>query len=227
MILLYISFLLAIGFVITPRIVEATELHTIADKDSYIDNAAPARNWGDNIVLKAGYGPPLFEAYIHFNLTNKPSDFIKAELFLQILRVQETSNFTLSITDGNWNEMKICWNNKPAHLQTLGDITVSEEGYFRIDLTSLLAASTTISFCINKSAGHLFEDDISIASNNRGVGGKPRIIWTYEGPEPEVPFTSLPGYNVFVMIGIISIVVSVFFAMNKMNYPNKNECDKK
>lgn len=210
MILLFISLLLAILFVITPRIVEGAVPYTVADKDSYIENAKTARNWGNDNVLKTGYGPPLYETYIHFNLTNKPSNFIKAELTLKIWSVDTTANFTLSITDGNWDEMSICWNNKPAHVQTLGEITVSANDTYKIDLTPLIIASTTISFCISKSVGHLFEDMICIASKDR-ASDKPRIVWTYE----ETVTDEIPGYNVFIMIGIIAVVVRIFFARKR------------
>ncbi len=200
---------------------------TVADKDSHVDYAVQGRNRGNDVRLRVGgmyRGHPLYEAYIHFNLTNKPSNLIKAELTLYIWSVEVTTNYTLSTTDENWDEMTIIWSNKPALLQTLGEITVSANDTYKIDLTSLINASTTISFCISKSAGDVFEDVISIASRNRAFD-KPRIVWTYEETVPyEFPGFDVPFEITFLIIiiaGIIGVLIVVYILWRRDSRVNK------
>jgi len=198
------------GFVTTPQIVEGVVPDTISDKDSHIENAKTARNWGNSPALKAGYGPPLYETYIHFNFTNIPSEYIQATLALRIWSVDVTKNFTLAITDENWNEMSLCWNNKPAHLQALSEFTVSANDTYRIDITPVVLTRSSISFCIYRSNGESLKDHIYIASKENS-NGKPRIEWTYEEWVPH----EIPGYNVFIMIGIIAVVVITSLARKR------------
>jgi len=94
---------------------EAT-VSNIADKDTYIDTANPLSNYGGSSNLMTGYGifSDIREAYFHFNFSNKPSSFIKAEVSLEFWGVSQTMNFSVCLIEEEWGEYTLDWVSQPS-----------------------------------------------------------------------------------------------------------------
>lgn len=220
--LILICFFFAVGLVIITPTINGIEQEktksTIADKDTYVDTDNPLSNYGGVNNLKCGFSISyeIREAYFHFSFSDKPDNVTKAELSFDIWGVYQTMPLTLSIIDASWDELTMDWMDKPAHGQTIGQITVSSSDIYKIDITSLLTARTEISICVNMTFDDIVDDYVYITSREGYylTNDAPQIIWTYLETVPEVPEVQIPSYNVFIIIGIIGVIG--FFLTKKM-----------
>ena len=209
--LILLCFFLVVGLVIITPIINGIEQEksksTIADKDTYVDTANPLSNYGGVSNLRCGFSISyeIREAYLHFSFSDKPANVTKAELSLDIWGVYQTMPLTLSIIDASWDELTMDWMNKPAHGQLIGQLMVSSSDIYKIDITSLLTARTEISICVNMTFDDVVDDYVYITSREGYylTSDAPQIIWTYLETVPEV---QIPSYNVFIIIGIISVI---------------------
>ncbi len=208
-----IGFFIFVGFVIsTPAIrgaVAQKTRSTIADKDTYINEAFPTSNYGGDINLYCGYGYLGYyikETYFHFSFSDKPTNITKAELSLDIWAVTQTMVLTMCIIDVGWDEYTMDWLNKPAHGQLIGKFTVTSSRIYKIDLTSLLTPRVAISICVNISIDD-YVDAVAYITSREGYyssSDAPQIIWTYLATVSETP--AIPSYSLFIIFGIMGLI---------------------
>ena len=192
-----VGILIVIGltFYITPikGITRDGTISTVAEKDAYVCTYNPTSNYGGKDWLIFGnYISGWREAYLYFNFSDKPADWTKAEISIDMYSVSETFDVTACLINDTWDEYSINWMNKPEHREIITTFTVSEGRIYKIDITDYIEGRNSISICVNASnylqtgyvQGHSREGYWSFAPE-----GAPQLIWTY--PETaEITVTS-------------------------------------
>ncbi len=163
---------------------EAT-ISNIAYKDTYIDEANPSLNYGGSNNLMTGWSTlgEIREAYFHFNFSNKPTSFIRAEISLEFSRVSQFMNFSVCIIEEEWDEYTLDFLSRPSKGQVIGNILVTGNGIYTLDITSLIAGRTNLSICVYddpyKPVIVLDYNHITSREGYSSVEYAPQILWVY------------------------------------------------
>lgn len=182
---------------------------TIADMDTYVDTDNALSNYGGVNYLYSGfsYSGDFKESYFHFDISSKPENVTKAELSLDIFGVSQTMNLTVSIIEESWNELTMTWMNKPIHDVIIGNIVATSSDIYSIDITSLLASRSAISFCVNMTVDLIAVLDYVFITSREGYylsSDAPQIIWTYLETE-----ATPPPFNPFILIVVVIVVLGL------------------
>lgn len=160
---------------------EAT-ISTFAEKDTYIDLYSPSSNYGGASWLIFGYHILDFtETYLFFDFSDKPSNWTKAEISIDMYSISETFDVTVSLINDSWSETGMTWINKPEHRGVIAIFSVSSSTIYKIDVTDYIDGKDNISICIN--ASDYFQSGYVQASSREGYyfdEDAPQLIWTYE-----------------------------------------------
>lgn len=155
----------------------------VAYKDTYIDTANPLANYGGSSNLMTGYGifADIREAYFHFNFSNKPISFIRAELSFEFWGVSQTMNFSVCLIEEEWGEFTLDWVSQPSKGQVIGNIFVTLSGIYTLDITSLIAGRTNLSVCVYIDLDNYVEDYAYITSREGWYNEEdaPQLLWVY------------------------------------------------
>jgi len=204
--LIIIGFTIVLTIIfITPVRAAISEIATLADKDSYVQSTSTTTNNGDSIWVYFGYDLNLLEfdeAYIHFNFTDKPVNWIKAEISIDATMFGPF-NATVSLITDNWEEGTITWDNKPLHGEIITTFTVTGSEFYRFDISNYILGNN-ISICINASNSYEQSGYVMAASkegHGAGLHEGPQLIWTYETAEPIIE-----GYNLCIFLGLIIVI---------------------
>jgi len=199
--LITFGILFLFGITIAPSVNGAiTTVTSEADKDSYVTTSNPTTNYGGADWLIFGYYITDFaEAYLHFNFTDKPANFTKAEITIDMYSISATVNLTASIITDSWSETGITWVNKPDHGQVISAFTASTEQVYSIDVTNFITG-TGISICIN-ATDFTQTAYVQARSSEGGYSWStllptPKLVWTYNAPD-----TQIPGFNILILLG--------------------------
>ena len=151
----------------------------IADKDTYVDKSSSNFGGQDYLVVKY----PFKEAYFHFNFSDKPTTFTKAEISLDFWSVSETMNFTVCLINASWEETTMIWSNKPAKGDKIGNLIVSGNRIYKIDVTNFIVNLSSISICVYIDEENYIVDYAYITSregySSWSPEDAPQLIWTY------------------------------------------------
>lgn len=228
---IFVSALLFLSiFTLSMVKVKADTTTTIASKDSYVYSYNPDSNYGgQDYLIFRNYILGFTEAYLYFDFSDKPTDWTKAEVSIDMYYVSETFDVKVSIVEESWEESTIDWINKPSHAQVITTLTVSEGKVYKIDISNYIAGNG-ISICLN--ASDYTQNGYVQGSSSEGYflsENAPQLIWTYtsttpppdDGNEPtgtESP--SIDGFNItlFVVlsfIGISAIIVHTIHRQKK------------
>ncbi len=127
------------------------------------------------------------EAYFQFNLTNKPTNFLKAELSLWLWDKAFSGpdlNLTIVLIEDSWDELTLTLNNAPSKGQVMGNILYinNNGGLHKLDITSFVQARTNISVCVYMEAGNFVNNSADMYSSEfyHLAEQIPQIIWTFE-----------------------------------------------
>lgn len=190
--------------VITPVMGYPITAYTLATKDAHVYDQSVNTNYGGSNVLNIGgdeVGTGRFEAYIYFDLRNKPTHIIQIEFVIQVLEVQGTTNFSIHVVDDSWDESTITWSNKPTFGPAIADFIATSSALY-IFQAPAIASVSEVSICIRTSevgqAGRIQVTAREISTGYSTLG--PSILWTYDG------WLVMPGYDVALTIGIIGSV---------------------
>jgi hypothetical protein len=121
------------------------------------------------------------EAYFYFNFSNKPSNFIRAEISLEFWSVSQTMNYTICLIEESWSELSMTWINKPNKGQTIGNLIVTSDTIYTIDVTSLIAGRTNLSICVYVEIDN-YVDDYAYITSKEGyylAEDAPQLKWIY------------------------------------------------
>ncbi|MHA1689081.1 MAG: CBM96 family carbohydrate-binding protein [Promethearchaeota archaeon] len=153
--------------------------------DSYVDSGNPSSNYGGkDWILFGNHFSDFTQAYFAFNLSEKPTDWIKAEISIDCYYVSETFKATVSLINDDWGELTINWMNKPEHGEIITTLTISEEKIYYIDVSDYIAGRNNISICIN--ASDYTQNGYVQATSSEGYyleKDAPQIIWTRESDD--------------------------------------------
>ena len=156
-------------------------ISTVAEKDSYVELGDAISNFGGKDWLIFGdYYVGFNEAYLYFNFSNKPADWSKAEISIDMYSISETFNVTASLINDTWNELTINYINKPAHGEVITTFTVAEEKVYKIDVSNYIVGREYISICFNAS-DYLQRGYVQARSKEGSYSWSPgpQLVWTY------------------------------------------------
>ena len=187
-----------------------SRLFTIADRDTYVDSDNPTKNYAEEAWVDAGsqFTSQYYEAYFHFTLSDKPNNYDKAELSLALISFLYTpSNFSIILVGNSWQENTLTWNNKPAHQETIRNITITSEERYVIELTDFLRNLDEFSICVDIT-NKTIEESIGFWSSEGYVYDvdAPQIIWTYESEYSPSGLIAL--FLIYVLL-IVSLAVVI------------------
>jgi len=182
-ILMSILFIATLAFKIpsTRAIIRDQTISTIAEKDSYVVSDKATSNFGGGDWLRIGkYNLGWNELYLFFTFSDKPVNWTKAEISLDIPSVSESFNVTVSLINDIWDEYTINWLNKPPHREIITVFTAAEEKIYKIDITDYIEGRENISICLN--ASNYLQNGWAAGFSKEGAWVSqelPKLIWTY------------------------------------------------
>jgi len=208
-------------------------LETQPTKDASVKSFYPIanENYGKSDYLGCSYCTYLFridgqrvyvsgslETYMFFSLLNKPTNYDKVELYLDVCEAENTINVTICEVAGSWGEMSITWNNKPAHGGIITTFIVSGEKWHTIDFTDYIKGDE-LSICLYGTNSSQ-KGRIGIHSKDYQWNyEQPHLLWSVESADNDDsagndddensesdeidPLKLLPGYPIGVLLGII------------------------
>jgi hypothetical protein len=158
-------------------------ISTIAEKDTYVDTANPTSNYGGVNYLMTGFGifSDIREAYFYFDFSDKPQNYIRAEISLDFWGVSQTMNYTICLIEESWNENSMTWINKPEKGEVIDNILVTSDTIYTIDVTSLISGRTNISICVYIEVDN-YVDDYAYITSKEGYyldEDAPQLKWIY------------------------------------------------
>ncbi|MFW9939411.1 MAG: DNRLRE domain-containing protein [Candidatus Thorarchaeota archaeon] len=167
----------------TVAIQRETTISTIASKDTYVNSYYPTSNYGGVNYLDTGFlSGNIMEAYFYFNFSDKPSNFIRAEISLDFGGVYQTMNFSVCLIEEEWDELTMTWiDYRPSKGQVLDYVLASSNAIYTIDITSFIAGRTNISICVYIDIENYINDYAYITSREGYIFTEdaPQLIWTY------------------------------------------------
>ncbi|MDP8961998.1 MAG: DNRLRE domain-containing protein [Actinomycetota bacterium] len=115
--------------------------------DAYVDDAAPATNFGAATTLKID-ASPVQQTYLKFDLVNLAGMTITfAKLRLYVTNGSVTGGSASTVSDTRWQEAGLTYDNRPAIdgpvLSTLGAVDVGQ--WYEFDVTGAVSGDGTIS----------------------------------------------------------------------------------
>ncbi|MFX1274171.1 MAG: DNRLRE domain-containing protein [Promethearchaeota archaeon] len=213
-----ICFLFLLGITMVVPVNGATAIvSTEADKDSHVNSADVTTNYGGEYMLYIGeLDINSYEAYLHFTFTDKPFNWTKAYIIIDVMAIYMTAsiNLIVSLISDSWTETGITWLNKPDHRQVITTLSVSEVKVYWIDVSSFISG-TDISICINASSP---AGGSVMARSREDVGHPltpcPQLVWIYEASDSE---GRIPSYNVIILVSsIIGITCIIIIKKKKL-----------
>lgn len=194
---IFLVFIFGAIFLIQPVTANGSTMtiSTIAEKDSYVDTYSPGANFGGVNYLYAGidYSYDLKESYFYFNFSDKPSNYKKAEISLDIWGVSKTVYLNVCLIEESWDEYTITWMNKPEYGEHITTLLVPSSNIYKIDITNYIEGRNNISICLY--TGDYLMDDYIFINSREGYYSwapedAPQLIWTYETEPPNQPPTA-------------------------------------
>ncbi len=189
-------FLLSTIFLLTP-IMFISSIHAvdrevtvsgIAEQDAITSTGLPGTPIGMQDGLEAGYNiaSNYLESYLYFNFTNKPINYLKAELSLYFWGKAFPGpelNLTICLIEESWDEQTITWNNAPSKGQVLGYHIYNNDapGVYKLDISSIVDGRTNLSVCVYMEMDNFVENSAPFYSSEDYLMQEqaPQITWTY------------------------------------------------
>ena len=159
--------------------IEKTKL-IYTDRDSYVSTSDPNLNAGRQgflIVSLFYYG-----AFIHFDLSDKPSNITKVEVVLNFFDISHTTAITIRQVDSNaWGEFTITWANAPSYSTALSSGVVSDDDRYSFELPSASHQWSEVTLFVLSSD----------PSGSNSVTSKDNNNLIYEEDVPHIKYTYL------------------------------------
>ncbi|MFX1478633.1 MAG: NosD domain-containing protein [Promethearchaeota archaeon] len=191
---------------------------TIADKDTYVNSYYALNNYGDANYLLSGYylTDEVVESYFYFSFRDKPSNWVQAEISLDVWSVSQTTDLSVCIIEEEWDETTLNFINRPVKENEITTIHVSNSKIYTIDITEYIEGRTYISICVYVDINDYLDDYICITSREGYAldAFAPQLIWTYE---TEVKEPQIYGYGLFLLLVGMSIGLVIVYILIKKN----------
>lgn len=165
-------------------------ISTIASKDTYVNSYHPTSNYGGQNSLSAGFyfTGDILESYLFFSFIDKPDNWVKAEISLDIWGVDMTMNLTASLIEENWDEYTMTYINKPIagpfeDEEVITYLLITSSGIYKFDISDYIQGRENISVCLYTEIENYVDDYIYITSREGYYSwapeDAPQLIWTY------------------------------------------------
>jgi len=198
---LYIGFFMHYGnFVLA-----AEQKFSDTDADTYISEMDPTSNRGFIPYLLVS---PTYkcESYIHFDFTEKPSNWIKAEIEISISSTTIPFYLALYLITEQWDEYTLIWDNKPLLGDLITSLTIYNSGTLTFNISNYIIGDG-ISICLKTTQ----TDPGYLEIRSKESSRPPKLIWTYERKE-------IKGYDLPVLILGISGIVFIIYRKLRLQY---------
>ncbi|HDZ18806.1 MAG TPA: DNRLRE domain-containing protein [archaeon] len=139
--MLFIAVVLPLIF-LTQSALGATSTTSVLH-DTYVDQGLPSTNFGTENHVKIGSNGQKL-GFILFNLTDKPTNYVDAQLILKITTIVTEAVLDVnvySVPNNSWAETDLTWNNKPSYTELIET--------FHVDYDELMASTGGYSISIN------------------------------------------------------------------------------
>ncbi|GIN69834.1 hypothetical protein J14TS2_03090 [Bacillus sp. J14TS2] len=165
--------------------VEDMEGLNIPIADAYVKDGGSANtNFGSDPLLsvKSDIAGFARRSYLKFNTGQIDHDHVESvvlRLYAESVNSEPERTIDVYITDHQWNESSITWNNAPEGSELLASTSVTEEGeWYEFDLTEYFKSnelSETASFLIMNPGPHSQKNDVAFTSRE-GEGNSPELL---------------------------------------------------
>ena len=161
---------------------------TVASKDTYVNSYHPTSNYGGQNYLFAGfyYTGDILESYLFFSFEDKPDDWVKAEISMDIWGVDMTMNLTVSLIEEDWNEYTMTYIEKPTagpfeDEEVITYLLITSSDIYKFDISDYVQGRDNISVCLYIEIENYVDDYIYITSREGYYSSEdaPQLIWTY------------------------------------------------
>jgi len=177
-----------------------------ADRDTYIYSNSVSSNYGGKNYLCIGELIMGYDhTFLHFDLSEIPEVFTKADLSLDFYYLPETIDISIYSTSSNWNELGLTWANAPSEGSLVGHfVDIAEVDVYHFGIYNFMESwsSSEISFIVKEY--DYSETGYIQLSSREGANidtDKPHLIFYYE--------EEIDDISVIVTISIIAGVVII------------------
>ncbi|ASJ09467.1 hypothetical protein A3L11_09585 [Thermococcus siculi] len=174
--------------IIPPAILNSRNVTLIADADTYVSEALPRDNFGEEFYLRVGYDNSefggLWYSYVWFNLSEIPQDTnVTAAYMCLYLKNQVPANNDLvsaydvrvAVPGDSWREERVTWNNRPSIAKNVSSLKIDRgvERYYCWDVsnevkywvsTPYIGCPTPTCFSIPTNKGFVVYTDDNLAT---------------------------------------------------------------
>ena len=206
-------FLISIILNVAPVYAEE-EVYTTADADTYILDSSPSSNYGYSQFLHVTVSGHETEAYFHFDFTDKPNNWDKAEIKIYPQSFAIPFYVTVYLITEVWDEYTLNWINRPSLGEIIASLTISTSN-ITFDVSDYITGEG-ISICLKTT--NPSQLGILTIYSKEWASSKPQLIWTYT-PEDliENPTDAIPGYSILIVI--LCPFVFVFIVYRRQRRP--------
>ena len=184
-----------------------------SDMDTFISERLNDSNYGSAGYLKIGdsiIGHNI--TYLHFSFSSyDTSSAKKADLIIYVTHITQAMLLDFHIADSDaWNESDINWNNAPTYGNSIAQKSVSSTGFVTIDVSSAL-----IEYKIPEVTFIIISETLSSIQ----IRSKENMDTTWEDEYPHLILIrdTIPGFDIFITIFLISIVITLVGIKLKIN----------
>ena len=187
--LVRIAILLAVvgilgGLFLIPTTVSAQSTTFKPVVDAYVRSDTPTTNYGTGTTLRVD-SSPVVNSYLRFNVSGLAGQTVtKAELKIYANSASTQGLAVKSVSDDNWGETTLIYNNAPAAGSTLStSAAVAAGSWVTLNVTSFVTKSGMWSFDVSTPGSTA----ISLASRESGANAPQLIVTTSGGSSTPAP----------------------------------------
>ncbi len=147
--------------------------------DTYIDDANPDANYGDESVLLLDNEPDTYKTYLRFEIEGVEGSVLSAKLRMYCIDEGDLGQIITS-SDQSWDESAPTWNNPlPEDGPAVGAISPSSTGWVDADITSAVEGNGPLTLILRPTGGG------GADFHSRQSTDPPQLIVTYSGHSTE------------------------------------------
>ena len=114
-----------------------------SNADSCLNENSPDHNYGAATdVLIGVFNGARWEGVIMFSLSTEFIDFNKAELWFEVMSLEGPIKLEFYEITSFWTENSVTWNNAPSTSNFIANLSVSQGGVYKIDITTSVEYKT-------------------------------------------------------------------------------------
>ena len=195
-------------------------MEVICSDDSEVNESFPNTNYGAEAIISVGRTGDNFTcSYIALNISDKPSNFIKVQLAVNLCYSGASDqDYELLLVEVNtyfggiWSETNITWNNKPEFYELITSFkvnTTSQSKTYLFDMTN----HTDEGFkYISLAFEPIEEGECNCLSKEyfpSNSSDAPRLILFYLDNQLKIPFSDFSIIGLIITFGIAVKIIKM------------------